>query len=100
MPPVLRSTSDPSPDRDAETLPPAFGAAVRAARERAGLTKKALSESLAAAGAPANPRTISAWEQKSQKPSAGASVAALERVLGLERDTLLIRLSGAGRLAG
>lgn len=99
MPPVLQSTPGPNFDRDEETLPAGFGAAVRTARERAGLTKKALSESLAAAGAPANPRTISAWEEKSQRPSAGASVAALERVLGLERDTLLIRLSGAGRPA-
>ena len=97
MPPVLHFSPGPSPDREEQALPVGFGPAVRVARQRAGLTKKALAESLAAEGAPTNPRTITAWEEKSQEPWPGPSIAVLERVLRLERDTLLIRLTGRSR---
>lgn len=95
--PDLRTEPRPRTDRDGWLPPPSFGATVREARLRAGLTMKELSQRLDRAGAPVDPKTIGAWERGPQEPRPSALVTVLERTLGLHKDTLLVRLGDRTR---
>lgn len=95
--PVLRTEPGPRSDRDQWLPPPSFGAAVREARLRAGLTKADLSRRLAAAGCPVDAKTVGAWERGPQEPRPSALITVLERTLDLEPGTLLVRLGDRTR---
>lgn len=95
--PLLRTGPGPRSDQDTWLPPPSFGDTVRQARERAGLTKIGLSRRLAAAGAPVDPKTIGAWERGPQEPRPSTLITVLERTLGLQQDTLRVRLGDRTR---